>query len=53
MTIAIDRTSGKVLGQVVDLAAGRFEELGETVTLLTKAGYWTLPRYQVRLETLR
>jgi hypothetical protein len=56
MTIAVDRTNGKVLGQIVEGGAfyvGAYGRPIGTVRLLTATGYVIVPADSVRLETLR
>ena len=66
MTLAIDRTSGKVLGQVCTLAAlepfvssTRYAltaddvDNGPFLYLLTRDGYQTVRRNSVRVEEVR
>jgi hypothetical protein len=58
MTLAIDRTNGKVIGQVTRYtdalaSADPYRRKPATLTLLTKEGYVTVPADSVRVEEVR
>ena len=57
MTIAVDRTNGKVLGQILDetpqVSLDRDPRAVKTYLLLTRDGYSTVPADSVRVEEVR
>jgi hypothetical protein len=56
MTVAVDKVTGRVLGQVVERVSADVPHppiSGERVSLLTREGYVTVPRSTVTLEEVR